>query len=91
MASIQVSPDEMDAKASELKRLKEAHDAAYQGMNAAVSQLSNNVWKGKASSGFIAAYEGYKPSFDSFSRSLEEMAQILAPRLRSVGCCKYYY
>ena len=76
MALIQVTPDLLNGKATELRGLKSQHDEAMTKMRTLISGL-NEVWKGDAQDAFVAKYESMQSTFNNFSQMLEEYAKLM--------------
>ncbi len=76
MALIQVSPDLLNAKATELRGLKAQHDEAMAKMRSLILGL-NEIWKGEAQDALVAKYESMQPTFNSFSEMLESYAKLM--------------
>lgn len=76
MALIQVTPDLLTAKATELRGLKEEHDTAMQNMKTLINGL-NEIWKGDAQTAFITKYESMQSTFTNFSEMLEGYAKLM--------------
>ena len=76
MALIQVTPDLLKGKATELRGLKEEHDNAMEKMRTLITGL-NEIWKGDAQDAFLAKYESMRTTFSNFSEMLEEYAKLM--------------
>lgn len=76
MALIQVTPDLLNGKATELRGLKSQHDEAMNRMRALIMGL-NEVWKGDAQDAYVAKYESMQSTFSQFSEMLEGYAQLM--------------
>ncbi len=76
MALIQVTPDLLHGKASELRSLKGQHDEAMTRMRSLIMGL-NEIWKGDAQDAFVAKYESMSSTFNNFSQMLEEYAKLM--------------
>lgn len=76
MALIQVTPDLLNSKASELRGLKSEHDDAMAKMRTLITGL-NEVWKGDAQDAFYAKYQGMQATFTQFSEMLEGYAKLM--------------
>lgn len=76
MALIQVTPDLLNGKATELRGLKSQHDEAMNRMRALIMGL-NEVWKGDAQDAYVAKYESMQGMFQQFSELLEGYAQLM--------------
>lgn len=76
MALIQVTPDLLNGKATELRGLKDQHDDAMSKMRTLIYGL-NEVWKGDAQDAFLAKYESMQNIFSNFSQMLEDYAKLM--------------
>lgn len=76
MALIQVTPDLLNGKATELRSLKTQHDEAMSKMRNLIMGL-NEIWKGDAQDAFVAKYESMSTTFTNFSNMLEEYAKLM--------------
>ena len=76
MATIQVTPELLRAKATEVRGLKGTHDDAMSKLTTLVNSL-NEHWKGEAQTAFIEEFNGMKATFTNFSNMLEKYAQLM--------------
>ena len=76
MALIQVTPDQLRAKATELRGYKADHEAAMQKMRTLMLNL-NEVWKGDAQNALLAKYEGMQGTFTQFAEMLDDYAKLM--------------
>ncbi len=76
MALIQVTPDLLNGKATELRGIKDEHDQAMARMRTLILGL-NEIWKGEAQDAFVARYESMQNTFNSFSQMIEDYAQLM--------------
>ena len=76
MALIQVSPELLTGKATELRALKAQHDEAMTKMRSLILGL-NEIWKGEAQDALVAKYESMQSTFNSFSEMLESYARLM--------------
>ena len=76
MALIQVTPDLLTGKASELRGLKAEHDEAMAKMKALIYGL-NEVWKGDAQDAYVAKYDSMQGTFQNFSEMIEGYAKLM--------------
>lgn len=76
MALIQVTPDLLNGKATELRGLKGQHDEAMAKMRTLIVGL-NEIWKGDAQDAFVAKYESMQTTFNNFSQMLEDYARLM--------------
>ena len=73
MGTIQVTPEQLEGKATEVRGLKSNHDETMQRLANLVRAL-NEQWKGAAQDAFRAKFEEMQPQFRSFSERLEKYA-----------------
>ena len=76
MALIQVTPDLLTAKASELRNLKAEHDETMSKMKTLIYGL-NEVWKGDAQDAYVAKYDSMQGTFTNFSEMIEGYARLM--------------
>ena len=76
MALIQVTPDLLNGKATELRGIKDEHDQAMARMRTLILGL-NEIWKGEAQDAFVARYESMQSTFQNFSQMIEDYAQLM--------------
>ena len=76
MALIQVTPDLLNGKATELRGLKDQHDDAMSKMRTLIYGL-NEIWKGDAQNAFVTKYESMQSIFSNFSQMLEDYARLM--------------
>ena len=76
MALIQVTPDLLTGKASELRGLKAEHDEAMAKMKTLIYGL-NEVWKGDAQDAYVAKYDSMQGTFQNFSEMIEGYAKLM--------------
>lgn len=76
MALIQVTPDLLSGKATELRSLKATHDEIMTKMKSLITGL-NEIWKGEAQDALVAKYQSMQPTFANFSEMLENYAKLL--------------
>ncbi len=76
MALIQVTPDLLSGKATELRSLKATHDENMTKMKSLITGL-NEIWKGEAQDALVAKYQSMQPTFANFSEMLENYAKLL--------------
>lgn len=76
MAMIQVTPDLLQAKATEVRNLKAEHDEVMSKMTALVHAL-DEIWKGDAQAAFVAKYDSMQSTFTNFSEMLEGYAAMM--------------
>lgn len=76
MALIQVTPDLLNGKATELRALRSEHDDTMSRMRTLITGL-NEIWKGDAQDAFLAKYESMQSTFTNFSQMLEDYARLM--------------
>ena len=76
MALIQVTPDLLKGKASELRGYKAEHDEAMNKMKTLMTNL-NEVWKGDAQDALLAKYESMQNTFTQFAEMLDDYAKLM--------------
>lgn len=76
MALIQVTPELLRGKATELRGLRSEHDEVMNKMRVLIQGL-NEIWKGEAQDALVAKYEGMQNTFTSFSELLEAYAGLM--------------
>lgn len=76
MALIQVTPDMLKSKATELRGYNSQHQEAMDKMRTLVINL-NEVWKGDAQDAFLAKYESMQSTFANFAEMLENYAKLM--------------
>lgn len=76
MALIQVTPDLLKSKATELRGYKAEHDEAMNKMRTLMTNL-NEVWKGDAQDALLAKYESMQNTFTQFAEMLEDYAKLM--------------
>ena len=73
---IQVTPELLRGEAKNVRKNKSDHDAQMQQLFQIVRALESN-WKGKSQDAFVANFEAMKPTFQKFSKMLEEYAALM--------------
>lgn len=76
MATIQVTPELLNSKATELRTLKTVHDENMAKMGTLIMGL-NEIFKGAASDAYVAKYQSMQTTFTNFSQMLEDYAAML--------------
>ena len=76
MAIIQVTPEILRSKATELRGIKDEHDQAMAKMRTLILGL-NETFKGAAHDAYVAKYEGMASTFTQFSQMIEDYAKML--------------
>lgn len=83
MAIIQVTPEVLNSKATEVRSLKSQHDDTIAKLRSLVLSL-NETWKGEAQDAFVAKFESMQPTFSSFSEMLEGYAKLMDAAAREL-------
>lgn len=76
MALIQVTPELLRGKSTELRGLKQQHDDAMTRMRTLMQGL-NEIWKGTAQDALLAKYESMQSTFANFSEMLDDYAKLM--------------
>lgn len=76
MALIQITPDLLEGKATELRGYKAEHEEAMNKMRSLMTNL-NEIWKGDAQDALLAKYEGMQGTFTQFNEMLEDYAKLM--------------
>ncbi len=83
MAIIQVTPETLNSKASEVRSLRATHDDTMQKLRTLVLAL-NESWKGEAQDAFVTRFEGMQSTFQNFSEMLESYAKLMDTAAREL-------
>jgi len=73
---IQVSPELLRSKASEIRTLKAQHDEAMAKMKTLIYSL-NEQWKGEAQTAFVQKFDSMQGTFTNFSELIEGYARMM--------------
>lgn len=73
MAIIQVTPELLESKASEVRGLRLNHDETMTKLRNLIYSL-NDQWKGEAQTALVSKFESMQSTFTSFSEMLEDYA-----------------
>lgn len=76
MPLIQVTPELLTSKASEVRQLRAQHDEVMAKMKTLVHSL-NEQWKGEAQDAFVAKFDSMQATFTNFSEMLENYAKMM--------------
>ena len=76
MAVIQVTPETLRQKASDVRSYKGEHDDVINKLRTLVNGL-NETFKGEAHDAFVAKFESMQSTFTNFSEMLEGYAKLL--------------
>ena len=80
MALIQVTPEVLNSKATEVRS---QHDDTMARLRSLILAL-NETWKGEAQAAFVAKFESMQSSFTSFSEMLEGYATLMDTAAREL-------
>lgn len=83
MAIIQVTPELLNGKATEVRGLKSTHDETMAKLRSLVQAL-NEQWKGEAQDAFVAKFESMQSTFTNFSEMLEGYAKLMDTAAREL-------
>lgn len=83
MAIIQITPEVLNSKATEVRSLKSQHDETIAKLRSLVLSL-NETWKGDAQNAFVAKFESMQSTFTSFSEMLEGYAKLMDTAAREL-------
>ena len=83
MALIQVTPEVLNSKATEVRNLRSQHDDTMARLRSLILAL-NETWKGEAQAAFVAKFESMQSSFTSFSEMLEGYATLMDTAAREL-------
>ncbi len=73
MATIMVTPELLESKASEVRGLRASHDETMAKLKNLILSL-NTEWKGEAQTALVTKFESMQSTFTNFSEMLEEYA-----------------
>lgn len=76
MAVIQVTPETLREKATNVRTYKDEHDQVIQKLRTLVEGL-NETWKGEAQDAFVAKFNSMQTTFTNFSEMLEGYAKLM--------------
>lgn len=76
MAVIQVTPETLRQKATDVRTYKGEHDDVIAKLKTLVNGL-NETWKGEAQDAFLAKFESMQSTFTNFSEMLEGYAKLM--------------
>lgn len=83
MAIIQVTPELLQGKATEVRSLKSNHDETMAKLKNLIMAL-NEQWKGEAQDAFVAKFESMQSTFTNFSEMLEGYAKLMDTAAREL-------
>ena len=83
MATIQITPEVLKAKAAEVRNLKSQHDETMAKLQTLVHSL-NDTWKGESQTAFVQKFDSMKTSFTNFSNTLESYAKMMETAAREM-------
>lgn len=73
---IMLTPEELRARAGEIRKCRNAHEDIMNRMTNLVSSVCT-VWRGDAQDAFVAKYMGMKSTFTNFEASLDKFAVLM--------------
>lgn len=76
MALIQVTPELLEGKASEVTNIRNEHDSLMNQLKSLITSL-NEIWKGTAQDAFVEKYQSMQSTFTQFSEMLEQYATLM--------------
>lgn len=76
MAVIQVTPETLRSKATDVRNYRSQHDDTMVRLKNLIYAL-NEIWKGEAQNAFISKYESMQSTFTNFSELLEGYAKLM--------------
>ena len=76
MALIQVTPETLRGKASEVRRHRSEHEQTMQRLSQLIFGL-NEVWRGEAQDAFVERFRSMESTFRNFSEMLEGYAKLM--------------
>ena len=77
MAMIQVTPELLEGKASEVRELKSQHDEIMAKMKTLVHAI-NEQWKGEAQDAYVSKFDSMQTTFTNFSEMIEGYAKLMS-------------
>ena len=83
MAIIQVTPEVLMSKATEVRSYRAQHDETINRLRTLVLSL-NETWKGEAQDAFVAKFESMQSTFLNFSEMLESYAKLMDTAAREL-------
>jgi WXG100 family type VII secretion target len=83
MAIIQVTPEVLTGKATEVRSLKSNHDETMAKLRSLVLGL-NETWKGEAQDAFVGKFESMQSTFTNFSTMLDDYAKLMDTAAREL-------
>ena len=83
MALIQITPEVLNSKATEVRNLRGQHDETMSRLRTLILGL-NDTWKGEAQDAFVAKVESMQASFTNFSEMLEGYATLMDTAAREL-------
>lgn len=83
MALIQITPEVLNSKATEVRNLRGQHDETMSRLRTLILGL-NDTWKGEAQDAFVAKFESMQASFTNFSEMLEGYATLMDTAAREL-------
>jgi WXG100 family type VII secretion target len=84
MATIKITPEDLEAKASDLRKRKDEHSQIYTQITQLVNDIVS-VWEGESQKAFQSSFQSKDPTFKKFAEDIEAFAQLMntaATRMR---------
>ena len=76
MALIQVTPETLISKATNVRRHRGEHEQTMQQLSQLIFSL-NEIWRGEAQDAFVERFRSMESTFRNFSEMLEGYAQLM--------------
>ncbi len=76
MALIQVTPETLEQKASELRGYREEHLGTMEKIRSLVNG-TNEIWRGEAQDAYVEKFRSMQNVFNNFSEMLEGYAKLM--------------
>ena len=76
MATIQITPEVLRSKATDVRTYKGEHDEVINKLRTLINGL-NETWKGDAQTAFVSKFESMQSTFTNFSEMLEGYAKLM--------------
>lgn len=73
---IQMTPELLNEKAREIRKLREEHDGVIRNMDTLIHGL-DAIWKGESQASYVAKFEGMSQTFLNFSEMIEQYAVLM--------------
>ena len=83
MAIIQVTPELLNGKSAEVRKIKSEQEQVMHRLTQLVNGL-NEIWKGEAQDAFVAKYQSMDATFKNFAELLEGYATLMDTAAREL-------